>query len=56
MSDPVWDAAGTELTGLGSDGSSFIVTYGLPVAAVALGAGFVIAMFSKYGKKVRNWF
>lgn len=55
MSDPVYDAAGAELTSLASDGGTWVTTYGLPAAGVALAAGFVIALIAKYGKKVRSW-
>lgn len=55
MSDPVWDEAGETLTTLATDGSSFIVTYGLPAAGIALGAGIVLAVLVKFGTRVRGW-
>lgn len=55
MSDPVYDAAGAQLDAHVDNGADFIVTYGLPTAGIALGAGLVLALFVKFGKRIRGW-
>jgi hypothetical protein len=55
MSDPDFAAAGTALGTHVSSGTEWISTYGVPAAISALGIGLVVALLTRYGKKVRGW-
>lgn len=50
------EEAGTALTGMGTDGVSWVGTYVVPAVAGALGIGLVVALVLKFGKRIRSAF
>lgn len=54
--DPPSEVAGEALGALVDQGTSFVSTYVFPAAITAMGIGFLLAMFRRFGKQIRSWF